>query len=73
MKQKRLPICRALACGPGRCQGIVFNAHYLSYVDTAMSGYWRALALPMHSIRPAARGDLFVRHAAFGLPGAGAQ
>jgi YbgC/YbaW family acyl-CoA thioester hydrolase len=27
-------------------QKIVFNGHYLMYIDTAMSDYWRALALP---------------------------
>lgn len=27
-------------------QGIVFNGHYLNYLDTASTGYWRALALP---------------------------
>ena len=27
-------------------QKIVFNAHYLMYFDTAIAGYWRALALP---------------------------
>ena len=34
-------------------QKIVFNAHYLMYFDTAITDYWRALALPyeaaMHS------------------------
>ena len=27
-------------------QKIVFNGHYLMYFDTAITGYWRALALP---------------------------
>ena len=27
-------------------QQIVFNGHYLMYFDTAMAGYWRALAMP---------------------------
>lgn len=27
-------------------QGIVFNAHYLSYLDHASTGFWRSLALP---------------------------
>lgn len=27
-------------------QGIVFNGHYLSYLDLAGTGYWRAMALP---------------------------
>ncbi len=30
-------------------QKIVFNAHYLMYVDTAISDYWRALALTTSS------------------------
>ncbi len=30
-------------------QKVVFNAHYLMYIDTAMSEYWRALALPYES------------------------
>ena len=25
-------------------QQIVFNGHYLTYFDTAVAGYWRALA-----------------------------
>ena len=27
-------------------QKIVFNSHYLMYFDTAVAGYWRALAMP---------------------------
>ena len=27
-------------------QKIVFNAHYLTYADCAMTEYWRALAMP---------------------------
>ena len=27
-------------------QKIVFNAHYLMYFDTAISDYWRAMAIP---------------------------
>lgn len=27
-------------------QGIVFNGHYLNYLDTACTGLWRAMALP---------------------------
>ena len=27
-------------------QKIVFNAHYLTYIDMAMAAYWRRLALP---------------------------
>ncbi|MEY8875825.1 MAG: YbgC/FadM family acyl-CoA thioesterase [Leptothrix sp. (in: b-proteobacteria)] len=45
-------------------QGIVFNGHYLQYVDTAMAGYWRALALPYPAALAELGGDLFVRHAA---------
>ena len=29
-------------------QSIVFNGHYLMYFDTAVAGYWRALAIPYH-------------------------
>ena len=29
-------------------QKIVFNGHYLMYFDTAVAGYWRALAMPYH-------------------------
>ena len=31
-------------------QKIVFNAHYLMYFDTAITEYWRALALPMEEV-----------------------
>ena len=44
-------------------QKIVFNGHYLMYVDTAMSGYWRALAMPYHDTMEQLQGDLFVRKA----------
>ena len=44
-------------------QKIVFNAHYLMYFDTAMSGYWRALALPYNSTLQALQGDLYVKKA----------
>ena len=36
-------------------QKIVFNAHYLMYFDTAVAGYWRALALPYAEIDGASR------------------
>ena len=42
-------------------QKIVFNAHYLMYVDTAMAGYWRAVALPYSDTMADLGGDLFVR------------
>ncbi|MBN8489355.1 MAG: YbgC/FadM family acyl-CoA thioesterase [Burkholderiales bacterium] len=45
-------------------QKIVFNGHYLMYMDTAVAGYWRALALPYHDTMLALGGDLFVRKAA---------
>lgn len=44
-------------------QGIVFNGHYLAYFDTAVGGYWRALALPYTSTMQSLGGDLFVRKA----------
>lgn len=44
-------------------QKIVFNGHYLMYFDTAVAGYWRALALPYHETMESLAGDLFVRKA----------
>lgn len=44
-------------------QKIVFNGHYLMYFDTAVAGYWRALALPYHETMEHFGGDLFVRKA----------
>ncbi|MBI5271555.1 MAG: YbgC/FadM family acyl-CoA thioesterase [Burkholderiales bacterium] len=44
-------------------QKIVFNGHYLMYVDTAVAGYWRALALPYEETMQHLGGDLFVRKA----------
>ena len=44
-------------------QKIVFNGHYLMYFDTAVSGYWRALAMPYASTMLYLGGDLFVRKA----------
>jgi len=44
-------------------QHIVFNGHYLTYFDTAVGGYWRALALPYAPTMQALDGDLFVRKA----------
>lgn len=44
-------------------QGIVFNGHYLLYVDTAMGGWWRAMALPYQETMARLGGDLFVRKA----------
>ena len=42
-------------------QKVVFNGHYLMYIDTAMGNYWRALALPYEDTLAALEGDLFVR------------
>jgi YbgC/YbaW family acyl-CoA thioester hydrolase len=44
-------------------QKIVFNAHYLMYFDTAMSDYWRRLALPYEATLHGLGGDLFVKKA----------
>ena len=44
-------------------QKIVFNGHYLMYFDTAMAGYWRALAMPYAQTLEQLCGDLFVRKA----------
>ncbi|MGJ7496508.1 YbgC/FadM family acyl-CoA thioesterase [Variovorax sp. RT4R15] len=44
-------------------QKIVFNAHYLMYFDTAISDYWRALALPYQDAMESLGGDLYVRKA----------
>jgi YbgC/YbaW family acyl-CoA thioester hydrolase len=41
-------------------QKIVFNAHYLMYFDTAISDYWRALALPYEESMHSLDGDLYV-------------
>lgn len=44
-------------------QRIVFNAHYLTYFDTAAAGYWRAMALPYTDTMARLGGDLFLRKA----------
>jgi YbgC/YbaW family acyl-CoA thioester hydrolase len=44
-------------------QKIVFNAHYLMYLDTAMADYWRALALPYEASLASLGGDLYVKKA----------
>ncbi len=44
-------------------QKIVFNGHYLMYLDTAVAGYWRALALPYADTMHCLQGDLYVRKA----------
>ena len=42
-------------------QKIVFNAHYLTYVDTAMAAYWRRLAVPYEATMAALDGDVFLK------------
>jgi len=44
-------------------QKIVFNAHYLTYLDTAMADYWRALAVPYEAAMVMLEGDLYVKKA----------
>ena len=44
-------------------QKIVFNAHYLMYLDTAMGDYWRALHLPYEAAMARLDGDLYVKKA----------
>ena len=44
-------------------QKIVFNGHYLTYIDTAVAGYWRALAMPYEATMAQLGSDLFVRKA----------
>jgi YbgC/YbaW family acyl-CoA thioester hydrolase len=44
-------------------QRIVFNGHYLMYLDTAVAGWWRAMALPYEATLQHFDGDLFVRKA----------
>lgn len=41
-------------------QKIVFNAHYLMYFDTAITDYWRALAMPYEASMHQLDGDLYV-------------
>jgi YbgC/YbaW family acyl-CoA thioester hydrolase len=44
-------------------QKIVFNAHYLMYVDTAVADYWRVLAMPYEEAMHLLGGDLYVKKA----------
>ena len=44
-------------------QNIVFNGHYLMYLDTAVAGYWRAMAMPYADTMAYLGGDLYVRKA----------
>jgi YbgC/YbaW family acyl-CoA thioester hydrolase len=42
-------------------QRIVFNPHYLMYIDIAFTEYWRAMAIPYEMIPQALGGDLYVK------------
>ncbi len=44
-------------------QKVVFNGHYLMYLDTAVSDYWRAMALPYEAALKHLGGDIFVKKA----------
>jgi len=44
-------------------QKIVFNAHYLTYADCAMTEYWRALALPYEAAMQALGGETYLKKA----------
>ncbi len=44
-------------------QKIVFNGHYLMYFDTAVTNYWRNLAMPYAETFHQLGGDLFVKKA----------
>ena len=46
----------------GECdmQGIVFNPHYMAYVDVALTEYWRAVGLPYPAAFEAEGTDTFM-------------
>src|SRR5688500_8164138 len=45
-------------------QNIVFNAHYLTYIDTAIAEYWREIGLPYpHGYVERYGNDIFLRKA----------
>jgi YbgC/YbaW family acyl-CoA thioester hydrolase len=44
-------------------QKIVFNGHYLMYIDTAIAAYWRAMAMPYAETMESLQGDLYVKKA----------
>ena len=44
-------------------QKIVFNGHYLAYVDAAMTEYWRVLALPYEASMRTLGGEMYVKKA----------
>ena len=53
-------------------QKIVFNGHYLMYFDTAVAGYWRALAMPYHETMDAPRRRPVRAQGHARIPGVGA-
>ncbi|WP_313313436.1 YbgC/FadM family acyl-CoA thioesterase [Pulveribacter sp.] len=44
-------------------QKIVFNAHYLTYADCAVTEYWRALALPYEASMHVLGGEVYLKKA----------
>ena len=44
-------------------QQIIFNGHYQMYFDTAVTDYWRALAMPYAATMHQLGGDLYVKKA----------
>ena len=44
-------------------QQIVFNGHYLMYFDTAVTDYWRRLAMPYATTMAQLGGDMYVKRA----------
>lgn len=42
-------------------QQVVFNGHYLTYLDTAISDYWREVGMPYPDAFMFVQGDVFVR------------
>ena len=42
-------------------QGVVFNGHYLTYIDVAFTEYWRATGLPDAIMQARDGRELFVR------------
>ena len=42
-------------------QQIVFNPHYLMYLDTAVADYWRALAMPYAAAMRLLDGEIYLR------------
>jgi YbgC/YbaW family acyl-CoA thioester hydrolase len=42
-------------------QGVVFNGHYLNYMDIAVGEWWRAMAMPYASAMATMGGEFFAR------------